>query len=232
MAVVRRIVPQSVKSRVIKFVDDRWPDGPVRRNLANMVSGGGAAAVAIGAVVGGKFGVALRSGGELADDVDGDFAHTFGGTKNGKKVDATLDKVKMAIEIARLWHDSAKLNDDERPKRRIALGFIASKHLINATLNLTAEAKGLDPSSSMAGRINIWVDGFACAAFGVSDVIKNEKYSKAAAAVGYVATAIGVPTGLVTTYGYMNQFRGGEPVDSDRLTLEEMYGPEVLPVEE
>jgi len=175
----------------------------VRDNFANAISVGGFLLVAAGAKIGGKAGLALRAVGETADDLDGDTARALGtDDKGGAIIDAVLDKFKVAIEIKKLWEDATKLEGSEQLKRRLALGFIAGKHATNATLNVTAQARGLEPHSSFAGRANLWVDGVAIAAFGLSDVVDNKDVGKTIANVGYAMTAVGAVTGAIAAYGY------------------------------
>lgn len=203
MGLLKNALPRATREHIARYADDRLPDGFIRKNFANGISVGGFLLVAAGAKIGGKSGLALRAVGEAADDVDGDAARALGtDSKSGAMIDVVLDKFKVGIELKKLWEDSGKLEAPEQIKRRLALGFIAGKHATNAALNVAAQAKGLEPHSSFAGRVNLWVDGVAIAAFGLSDVVDNKDASKTIANVGYTMTTIGAITGAIAAYGY------------------------------
>lgn len=213
MGLSKHVLTKSKRARVVESIDSRLPDGSLRRNFANTISLGGAALVTLGARVDGKAGLVLRAVGELADDVDGDAARALGITSEfGAKLDAVLDKWKLYKEFQTLWDHTEDFQPEEQLKRRTALAIIAGKHSINAALNTTAEIMGLEPKTSRAGAANLWVDGIALAAFGLSDVTQNPVLSQRFAEVGYAFTGAGVLTGATAIVGYSRQFNSQSPI--------------------
>lgn len=210
MGLLKNSVPQPARREVARFVNEALPEGFIRNNFANGITVGGLALVVTGSMIDGKLGLALRAGGEVADDFDGDFARLLGiDDEFGALLDASLDKLKVAAEVWTLWKHTRDFEPEEQRKRRIALGIIAGKHATNMTLNVTAKFMGLDPHSSAAGQANLWVDGTALAAFGISDVTEDPVKKERTAQIGYAATAVGVITGGVAIAGYAGQFFTG-----------------------
>jgi phosphatidylglycerophosphate synthase len=219
MGVVKHLVPRQTKQKIADTVNEQFPDGIVRKNLANAVTVVGAAAVVAGERIDGKAGLVLRGIGELADDVDGDISREFGiSSKTGAFLDAILDKVKVAEELRVLWRHTNEFEPGEKIKRRAALGFIATKHTVNAVLNTTAQLKGLEPKSSTAGQINLWADGAAIAAFGASDVSNSPAVQEKLADAGYALVVASIPVGVVAAMGYARQLR--QPSDETPVGIE------------
>lgn len=203
MGILKHAIPRSVRGQMVEYVDDKLPDGFARRNLANTITISGALLVMAGAKMGGKKGLALRAIGEALDDVDGDTSRAFNiASRGGAILDPLLDKFKMLLELITLWRQSAELPDAERLERRLALGFIAGKHTVNAALNASSFLLGLEPHSSNMGKTNLWIDGVAIGAFGLSDVTQEPKLKEHFAAIGYAATLAGAPVGFITAAGY------------------------------
>lgn len=219
MGVVKHLVPKKAKQKIVDTVNETFPDGLVRKNLANAITVAGAGAVVAGEIMDGRAGLVLRGIGELADDVDGDVSRQFGiSSKTGAFLDAILDKVKVAEELRVLWRHTNEFEPREKIKRRAALGFIATKHTVNAVLNTTAQLKGLEPQSSTAGQINLWADGAAIAAFGASDVSNSPVAQEKLADAGYALVVASIPVGVVAAVGYARQLR--KPPTELRIGIE------------
>ncbi len=207
MGIIKHTIPRSTREQFVTAVNQRLPEGLLRRQSANLISAAGAGLVYAGSEVDGKTGLALRILGETFDDIDGDWARAFGVvSESGALIDPFLDKGKVFLEVRTLWRHTTDMEPGEQILRRMALGIIGGKHLVNAGLNTTAQLMGLEPHSSMAGQANLWVDGIAIGAFGVADVIEDPELQRNVANVGYVATAVGVITGGVAIAGYARQF--------------------------
>jgi hypothetical protein len=206
MPVLKHAIPKSGRTAAVDFVNNNFPDGFVREHIADSETILGLALVAYGAKLdktNRKAGLALRVVGQVLDDIDGDTARALGiSSEFGAKLDQVADKLKMLMEIKTLWGHTNEFSDQEQVKRRRALGFIAAKHTINAGLNVASFFAHLEPHSSMAGKVNLWVDGIAVTAFGLSDAIDTPEISQKVADLGYLATGIGIPTGIVTAGGY------------------------------
>ena len=211
MGILKHAVPKSAREQFVEAVNARLPDGLLRRQSANLISIAGAGLVYVGSELDGKAGLGLRILGQTFDDIDGDWARAFGVVSDsGALIDPFLDKGKMLLELRTLWRHTADFEPGEQLLRRMALGIIGGKHLVNAGLNTTAQLMGLEPHSSMAGRANLWVDGVAIGAFGVADVTEDPELQRNIANVGYAATAIGMITGGVAIAGYTRQFMTAE----------------------
>lgn len=216
MGLVKHLAPKQTRRAAVEYVNEHLPDGFIKNNLANFVTIGGFALVKSGVKKGGKAGAVMRSVGEIADDIDGDIARAFGiDSTLGKYLDVVLDKAKVGLEIGSLWANAGNLPNTERRLRRLALGFIAAKHLANSVLNTTSQLKGQTPESSQRGKINMWVDGVTLAAFAASDVIESESVSRTMSNVGYITAVVGAPLGLATTYGYAQELAQSSMAQTD-----------------
>lgn len=207
MGALKHLIPQAIRGEIVDFVDQTLDDGLLKDNLANLTTVGGAILVAVGSHVDGKSGLVLRAAGQAFDDVDGDMARALSiDSKFGAFLDPILDKVKMLIELRTLWKHTVDFEPELQRQRRIALGIIAGKHATNMGLNVTAQLMGLQAHSSNAGRVNLWFDGIAVAAYGASDVSENADLREGLAKVGNIATAVGVVSGGIAIAGYAGQF--------------------------
>lgn len=210
MGIIKHVIPRDTRQSIVNAVNEHTQEGIIRNNLANAESVGGFLLVAAGAKIDGKAGLVLRAFGELLDDIDGDTARALGiVSKIGAFLDPVVDKGKMLIELKTLWTHADSFDDQERIKRHLALGVIAGKHAVNASLNTIAFVYGLEPEASSAGKINLWIDGLAIAAFGISDVVESPLKQHQFATIGYAATAVGIPSGVIAATGYARQLING-----------------------
>lgn len=211
MGQIKKIVPKQTRDKIVDVFEQGLPEGSLRRDhFANAISVSGAVLVASGAVLDAKgykkSGMVLRGIGEAADDVDGDSARrleTAG--RPGALVDATLDKIKVAIEVGVLWGHARNMTEIEATSRKKRLAFIATKHAVNATLNMYVASKGIEKGTSPAGSANMWADGLAIGLWGISDASESPRVKTVADTLGNVAFAAGVVTGAVSAFGYAEQ---------------------------
>jgi phosphatidylglycerophosphate synthase len=211
MGQLKKILPKKHRDTIFDVVDSRLSqDGIIRKQLANGISAAGAVLVASGAAIDKagyrKTGMALRGVGQTADDIDGDVSRRLGTNgKTGALVDATFDKVKVAIEVATLWKNSTADSELHEGHRKAKLAVISGKHIVNAALNTYIEASGAESATSEAGKVNMWMDGLTIGFWGISDVVESSTAKHTMNTLGNAAFAGGLITGALAMYGYANQ---------------------------
>ncbi len=208
---IKHAIPKPIKHHLAEVANNAIPDGLIKDNVANAITIGGAVLVEAGARIDGKAGLTIRAVGELADDLDGDTSRFLGtSSRFGALLDAILDKYKMTRELQVLWGHTDEMEPVKGTLRKIALGVIATKHVANTSINTVAFVQGVKPETSFAGSVNVWMDGFSVAAFGISDVSEpNSELSRRTELAGYVMTAASIPVGIVATIGYYKSYRQG-----------------------
>src|SRR5690606_515354 len=130
MGQIKKLVPRQYRDKIAGRIDRVLPEGFIRNQSANMISAAGAGLVLAGtaADIRGhrKLGTALRTVGETADDIDGDWARRFNiASASGTLVDAVLDKVKVAAEVYTLWQHSTDMEPAQAASRKRRIAFVA-----------------------------------------------------------------------------------------------------------
>jgi len=214
MGQLKKLVPKSRRDQIFNYVDEKLPEnGFVRDHFADGISVLGTVFVGVGAVMDAKgfkkTGLAVRSMGHAADDLDGDTARRLGTAgRKGALVDATLDKFKVLTEIGVMWkHTKSDMDQDSKAKKQWMLAFIAAKHVTNSALNVYIESTGKYTESSKAGKTNMWADGLTFAAWGVADTTENQTTRLIANGIADVSFVAGAVLGVVSAKGYLEQAR-------------------------
>lgn len=145
------------------------------------------------------------------DDIDGDTARALDAvTTAGTFLDVLKDKYDLVRILPVMFRYTKELSPEKRGPRRLALGFIAAKHAVIASLNIAAQAQGLKPHSEDWGKRNMFVDTGAVISFVASDSIENARISNGFEALGYATTMVGVFTGVKAIGQYVNVLRNSQ----------------------
>ena len=218
MGVIRHIIPQPAKDKLGLLAEKHLPVW-AQKSLASVATAGGLALDIAGAKRGGKVGAVEHIASELCDDIDGDLARRFLSVSKGTALlDAGVDKLKKGIEIYRGFKNINKVSESEQLKRKLALGFIATKQVANMAVASIAEAKGREPEVTMAGKVNMWMDGVAMSSFEVADAVKPGSFQDFANKVGYYTLVASVVPESVALY-QMSRVAFGNNQDTADTTM-------------
>lgn len=212
MGQIKKLVPQETRRRIVDSVDRRLPEGSfARRHFADAITLAGVGLVGAGVAVDmmghRKTGAVLRMAGNALDDVDGDWARALHiDSEGGALHDSTGDKIKVLAEAALLaWH-TINMPPEESARRKVRIGIVAAKHVVNAGLNIALTATGGEAHSSEPGKANMWADGVTTAAMSLQDAFSQADDSMPfVRRVEDVSFAAGVMTGVVSAVGYGKQ---------------------------
>lgn len=210
MGQIKKLIPKRQRDVIAGRINKMMPEGFIRNQSANIISAVGAGLVLAGSAadVRGyrKLGTALRTVGETADDVDGDWARRFNiASASGALVDAVLDKVKVAAEVYTLWQHSTDMEPAQAASRKRRIAFVAGKHGLNAALNTYITARGEEAESSFAGKTNMWADGLFFGGAAIADTAESPRIRTAANVISDIGFISGVVIGGIATTGYAKQ---------------------------
>ncbi len=211
MGQLKRLIPKSRRPALAEAIKARLPEGPIRNHAADAVTITGIGLIALGAKVDGRFGMFVRMIGKFGDDLDGDLARMLGtDSRFGALLDATADKIGVAVEVPLLWKHTNERSGPTRLAHRAMIATIAAKHTTNAALNIIAMARGRESKSSGIGKVNAYLDGMAAGCMGISDVAKSSRVRTAAELSSYAFFAAGLATGTLAAIGYAGDAFGPE----------------------
>jgi phosphatidylglycerophosphate synthase len=209
MGQLKRLIPKSRRPALAEAIKARLPEGPIRNHAADAVTITGIGLIALGAKVDGRFGMFVRMIGKFGDDLDGDLARLLGtDSRFGALLDATADKIGVAVEVPLLWKHTNERSGPTRLAHRAMIATIAAKHSTNAALNIIAMARGRESKSSGIGKVNAYLDGMAAGCMGISDVAKSSRVRTAAELSSYAFFAAGLATGTLAAIGYASDAFG------------------------
>lgn len=207
MGQLRRIIPASVKERLVDAVDNRFPEGTVRNNIANGITVAGGALTVCGFLLDRagyrKTGTIVGALGLIADDIDGDTAKALGtNSKAGALLDAGVDKAKALAEILKQASHIRSSEINTPVNRPLRVGVVAVKHTANAAINIYSKSRGGNPESNGFGKASMWTDGVMLVAQSTQDTWQGRNMKRVAGAIESVAFCGSVVLGTLSTAAY------------------------------
>lgn len=228
MGILEKVTPAPVRRQIVRGIEAMVPEEH-RHLIPHVITGAGVVATTAGGLLDNKLGVGLQISGHVADDLDGSGAKKWGnGGRFGELFDAFADKYRIAVGIAATAYASRNLIESEKPARKVFLGVVAGKHIVNAALNGMIEHWDGDATSHWTGKANTWIDGLAFGFLAGADHTDREAHPTWRAvetATGYTFGTIGVVTGVASAAVYAGRavdafkHRHDTPSDSQEIDV-------------
>jgi phosphatidylglycerophosphate synthase len=132
--------------------------------------------------------------GSAGDVLDGPVARRTHTSWFGKFLDASLDKVRIAVMVREAWRKGAA------PKP--LLGAFVVQNAANAVLTTYAEAHGIDLDANKKGKRSMFLQSLSIGSFALGNATERAILEKASKTVGIVSAIGGLALGVAATKEY------------------------------